>query len=522
VVYKRFVPESRLVPEVCAPLGVHDSELTLVPAVHIASFGARDTVLSATFRIEAAYSSTKPVGWIPPGRDTIVAFDPQVLNLPRGRHYTSCSLVVTNHHPCLARDSFRIGVTDAAIAAWSETAVDSGQALMPKALMRGLGTLPCTARVVLRIPPDYSDRESTVIYGGGTLNLSFAPWTATTRGYHLMAAQVFAGRHFRVDSCSLLVRVPDAAAERITWPAGRNVSRGVNYPRVLVRNCGASSQTIPARFSVRDSGGHPVYEDSTGLRLTAGARGTAVFRPWDAASGSYAGMTCTDLANDVNHANDSAFGVFRVERDPMPIERTFLYPGDTIPPGSHVPFRAWLANRGAAPAHLQVFLYLLRGGFIVYASETLSALLPAGAGETLDLKPWQSEPGNYAGSLTTLSDSESYYDELPVHIYVHSGAVEEAASADLLPKALALDPAQPNPFRHRAVVCYSLPEDAEVSLRLFDAAGRVAANLFEGRQPAGHHSVVVFPGNRLAPGVYFCRLAADGRTAIRRMTVIGP
>jgi hypothetical protein len=62
---------------------------------------------------------------------------------------------------------------------------------------------------------------------------------------------------------------------------------------------------------------------------------------------------------------------------------------------------------------------------------------------------------------------------------------------------------------HQASVTFSLPAGAEVSLTVFDIAGRRVSALSEGWYPAGTQTVVWDLGG-LARGVYFVRLFAAG------------
>jgi hypothetical protein len=68
----------------------------------------------------------------------------------------------------------------------------------------------------------------------------------------------------------------------------------------------------------------------------------------------------------------------------------------------------------------------------------------------------------------------------------------------------------PNPFRQRTTIGYSLPSAARVSLRVYDAAGRLVATLVDGWQERGRHEVR-FTGaaQRASGGVFFAHLVAE-------------
>ncbi|MBN2858181.1 MAG: T9SS type A sorting domain-containing protein, partial [Candidatus Delongbacteria bacterium] len=68
----------------------------------------------------------------------------------------------------------------------------------------------------------------------------------------------------------------------------------------------------------------------------------------------------------------------------------------------------------------------------------------------------------------------------------------------------------PNPFNPETTISYSLVEEAEVKLTVFNMAGREVAELVSVRQAKGNHSVN-FNGENLTSGLYFYRLSVDGK-----------
>ena len=71
----------------------------------------------------------------------------------------------------------------------------------------------------------------------------------------------------------------------------------------------------------------------------------------------------------------------------------------------------------------------------------------------------------------------------------------------------------------RAILDYTLAEPGEVSLAIFDVAGRRVASLAEGVQGTGeHHTYFKLP--HMAHGIYFVRMRAGGRVFVRRMPVL--
>jgi len=71
--------------------------------------------------------------------------------------------------------------------------------------------------------------------------------------------------------------------------------------------------------------------------------------------------------------------------------------------------------------------------------------------------------------------------------------------------------ALPNPFLNHTTVNYQIPRRAKVSLKLFDACGRLVTTLLEETKAPGRYSFDWRPDDNLGAGVYFLRLDAGDR-----------
>jgi hypothetical protein len=86
------------------------------------------------------------------------------------------------------------------------------------------------------------------------------------------------------------------------------------------------------------------------------------------------------------------------------------------------------------------------------------------------------------------------------------------------PGTFALYANVPNPVAGATTFSFELPEGADLTLAVYDAAGRKVAAVAEGYFSAGRHDVPF--RNDLAPGVYVYRLDAGSRSAARKMVVV--
>jgi subtilisin family serine protease len=77
----------------------------------------------------------------------------------------------------------------------------------------------------------------------------------------------------------------------------------------------------------------------------------------------------------------------------------------------------------------------------------------------------------------------------------------------------------PNPFNPSTVLHYSLPTSGDVTLTVYDTAGRPVATLVNGYRQGGTYQVT-FDGTNLASGIYLAKMEAGGRSLTRKMILM--
>jgi hypothetical protein len=102
---------------------------------------------------------------------------------------------------------------------------------------------------------------------------------------------------------------------------------------------------------------------------------------------------------------------------------------------------------------------------------------------------------------------------------VSSGAVSVTTGGELV---MRLYPAFPNPFREQAVIQHDVASVAGgVRLAIYDVTGRVVRTLESAAKRPGRYKVTWDgtndSGGRVASGVYFCSLEAEGKRETRRI-----
>jgi hypothetical protein len=81
--------------------------------------------------------------------------------------------------------------------------------------------------------------------------------------------------------------------------------------------------------------------------------------------------------------------------------------------------------------------------------------------------------------------------------------------ATVVPGNYAIEQNYPNPFNPSTEICYALPAESQVSLKIYNVLGQVIATLIDGVESAGFKSVR-WDGSGAASGVYLLRIEAAG------------
>jgi spore coat protein CotH len=93
------------------------------------------------------------------------------------------------------------------------------------------------------------------------------------------------------------------------------------------------------------------------------------------------------------------------------------------------------------------------------------------------------------------------------------------SSANTVPSSFALAQNYPNPFNPSTTIMFSLPEQSEVRLEVFNLLGEQVAMLMNSRCSAGMHSIV-FNAPQLSSGLYFYKLSAGAFSSTRKLVLL--
>jgi len=123
------------------------------------------------------------------------------------------------------------------------------------------------------------------------------------------------------------------------------------------------------------------------------------------------------------------------------------------------------------------------------------------------------------GDLSALSwelDPASVY-----HISAVTGAYEFVGinGNDNLPLTTKLYQNYPNPFNPATTIKFSLADDAEVSLKVYNSGGQIVAGLIDGKMQKGYHETE-FDGSKLTSGVYYYTLKVNEMAMTAKMIML--
>ncbi len=96
------------------------------------------------------------------------------------------------------------------------------------------------------------------------------------------------------------------------------------------------------------------------------------------------------------------------------------------------------------------------------------------------------------------------------------GSTGKTSSTAYSPKNITLS-TKPNPFSSETTIEYTLTEESNVSLQIFDLQGRVIAQLLDQKQQTAGKQQQTWNAQQLPSGVYYYQLNVDGYTQTKKL-----
>jgi hypothetical protein len=402
--------------------------------------------------------------------------------------------------------------------------IDSGTVVAPACSVYNYGSSTENYSVRMRIGADYNQTASVSNHLTGTrVYVTFPNWTASPVGpiavtcsTELTGDQVQSNDRQTGGVTVQALPYHDVGCTSILVPAGTIDSNTSVAPACSVYNFGTGAETYPVRMKVGS------FYNQTAT-ITAQAPGTALYVTFPAFSawprGWHAVSCSTELAADANHANDCWIDSVNVRVQDVAAIGVDV-PGDSMVLGDSIQPVVELANYGTDNSTFRVVMEI--GAWTQSRSKTLA---PA-TQDTAVFPYWIAQPlGMLAMKCSTymagdvISGNNVTLDS--VLVWVPTG-VSQGGSVP--PAAFALHPARPNPIAEQTVIRYDLAAPAQARIEVYDARGRLVRELMAARREPGRYQLTWNRRDsreqRVAPGVYFCRMQAGGFQSTLKLLLV--
>ncbi len=133
--------------------------------------------------------------------------------------------------------------------------------------------------------------------------------------------------------------------------------------------------------------------------------------------------------------------------------------------------------------------------------------------------PKDGDPANYPNGFGPQGDVIRIYNYVrPVRDAETSTGVEWDNDGSI-PDKFSLEQNYPNPFNPETTITFSIPEPAEVSLKVYDIIGNEIAILQDGYLDAGSYAAN-FDAADLSSGIYVYNLTCDGFSSTKKMALL--
>jgi FlgD Ig-like domain len=165
----------------------------------------------------------------------------------------------------------------------------------------------------------------------------------------------------------------------------------------------------------------------------------------------------------------------------------------------------------------------------IYTQNFNADMTPASGNQPLSLagSPAMLSPSTLAvrgRSWVSWSDARSEGMNVYLKGFVHFPTDVDDDDEVILPSQFALQQNFPNPFNPTTHIAFTLPQRANLTLKIYNILGQEIRELANRDYPAGKHQILWdgadTNGSSVASGIYFYRLKTDAFTETRKMTLL--
>ena len=125
-----------------------------------------------------------------------------------------------------------------------------------------------------------------------------------------------------------------------------------------------------------------------------------------------------------------------------------------------------------------------------------------------------------ANLLRSLPYDTLAYGVTPYKInYIDTTNITDIVESEIVPGKLELSQNFPNPFNPETVIIFGIPEQAFVTLKIYDILGReIEALVNEEKSPGTYR--VKFNSSGLASGIYIYRVSTGNQNQVKKMILL--
>ena len=125
---------------------------------------------------------------------------------------------------------------------------------------------------------------------------------------------------------------------------------------------------------------------------------------------------------------------------------------------------------------------------------------------------------NSARTFSALTDASGAYQ-------ITITSASSGSPSNTIPKNFKVAQNYPNPFSSSTTIPYELNKESHIQVTIYDVLGRAVRTVDAGQKAVGLHSVLwdgrTGGGERVANGIYFYRLSANGESQVKKMILNG-
>jgi len=133
-----------------------------------------------------------------------------------------------------------------------------------------------------------------------------------------------------------------------------------------------------------------------------------------------------------------------------------------------------------------------------------------------DTAPLSNRGWEYTGGLAP--DRDRGVADIMFKVYADTATSVGVDDDDVIPNAFSLAQNYPNPFNARTIINFSLKNESDVSISIYNIAGQLV-DVLSGHYTAGSNSMI-WDASKSASGVYFYRLNVGDAAETRKMVLV--